>query len=132
MTGRVPLCPTLSLAKNNARTIYQNLIPEIRPNISSIHTRHSIRFFFSPCPPTTKKRNENCVCGFRDQSVTKRRSRDIARGFLWVIVFQIWRSLTAKSLSDRRVCGCIAPPKCKNLRLILCVGVGLSKLQFTM
>ena len=31
-----------------------------------------------------------------------------------------------------RVCGCIAPPKCNNLRLILCVGVGLSKLQFTM
>ena len=125
-------------AKNNARTIYQSLVPEIRPNISNIHTFNTL-FFFSLLTLKTriKKRNENCVFRLRDESVTKRRSRDIARGLLWVNVFQIWWSLSrekmlALSFSDTRVCGSIAPPKCINLRLILCVGVGLSRLQFTM
>ena len=61
-----------------------------------------------------KKRNENCVFRLRDESVTKRRSRDIARGLLLVNVFQIWWSLSREkmlplSFSERRVYGSIAP-----------------------
>ena len=61
-------------AKNNACTIYQSLVPEIRPNISNIHTFNTL-FFFSLLTLKTriKKRNENCVFRLRDESVTKRR-----------------------------------------------------------
>ena len=123
-------------AKNNARTIYQSLVPEFRPNISNIHSFNTLFFSLPTLKTQIKKRNENCVFRLRDESVTKRRSRDIARGLLWVNVLQIWWSLSRKkvlplSFSDRQACCSIAPPKCKNLRLILCVGVGLSRLQFT-
>ena len=68
--------------KTNARTIYQSLVPEIRPNISSIHAFNTL--FFLTLKTRIKKRNENCVFRLRDESVTKRRSRDISRGLLWV------------------------------------------------
>ena len=69
-------------AKNIALTIYQSLVPEIRPNISSIHTFNKFFFLLIHLKKPGLKSKMKIVCRLRDESMTKRRSRDIARGLL--------------------------------------------------